>query len=143
MTELTNEPIRSKAVELRDRVARELESKSYERLQEFLTTLSRDEIGLADICSEDTPHGTLHVCGVISEWGLIRRRISVELTVHSEDGSVHPGVVPCIYFERFATGRIIKPVWRGTVAEIAQALTLVLALALIVFAILLLLMEVN
>ena len=127
-----NIPAFDEAMKLRDRVAREFENMSYEQLQELSATLDRAVDGWTTLRREELPSGGLDVEALISEWGLVRRRISVELSVYSDDGSIHPGVVPCVYFERFASGRIVKPGARGTVVTIGLWLAL-LAVALLLW----------
>ena len=127
-----NIPAFDEAMKLRDRVAREFENMSYEQLQELSATLERAVDGWTTLRREELPSGGLDVEALISEWGLVRRRISVELSVYSDDGSIHPGVVPCVYFERFASGRIVKPGARGTVVTIGLWLAL-LAVALLLW----------
>ena len=126
-----NIPAFDEAMKLRDRVAREFENMSYEQLQELSATLERAVDGWTTLRREELPSGGLDVEALISEWGLVRRRISVELSVYSDDGSIHPGVVPCVYFERFASGRIVKPGARGTVVTIGLVLALVAVLLLL------------
>ena len=128
-----NIPAIDEATKLRDRVAHDFENMSYEQLRELSAKLDPAVDGWTRLRRVELPSGNLDVHALICHWGLVRRRISVELTVSSEDGSIHPGVVPCIYFERFASGRIFKPGGRGTVVIIG------LALALLAVAILLLL----
>lgn len=118
------------ATELRNRVVRDLENMSYAQLQELSATLEPSVDGWATLRREKLPSGAFDVHALICKWGLVRRRISVELTVTSEDGSIHPGVVPCVYFERFASGRMCKPGARGTAVIIGVALAL-LAVAII------------
>ena len=115
-----NIPAFDEAMKLRDRVAREFENMSYEQLQELSATLERAVDGWTTLRREELPSGGLDVEALISEWGLVRRRISVELSVYSDDGSIHPGVVPCVYFEGFASWRLGKPGARGTVVTIRQ-----------------------
>jgi hypothetical protein len=116
------------AIELRDRIARDFESMSYEQLQELSATLDRTVDGWTTLRREELPSGALDVDALICQWGLIRRRISVELAVYSDDGSIHPGVVPCVYFERFASGRIFKPGAEGTIIIVGLGLALAVAL---------------
>ena len=126
-----NIPAFDEAMKLRDRVAREFENMSYEQLQELSATLERAVDGWTTLRREELPSGGLDVEALISEWGLVRRRISVELSVYSDDGSIHPGVVPCVYFERFASGRIFKPGARGTVVIVGLALALLAVVVLL------------
>ena len=121
-----NVPAVDEATKLRDRVVHDLEKMSYEQLQEFSAKLDLDPAGdgWATLRREELPSGNLVVHALICRWGLVRRRISVELIVSSEDGSIHPGVVPCVYFERLASGRIYKPGTRGTAVIIGLALAL-------------------
>jgi hypothetical protein len=121
-----NIPAVDEAIKLRDRVAREFENMSYEQLQELSATLERAVDGWTTLRREELPSGGLNVNveALICQWGLVRHRISVELTVYSDDGSIHSGVVPCVYFERFASGRIFKPGARGTVVIIGLWLAL-------------------
>jgi hypothetical protein len=51
---------------------------------------------------------TLYIFALIRTWGL-RRRVSVELVISNEDGTISPKVVPCIYFERFKSGKLHRP----------------------------------
>ena len=51
---------------------------------------------------------TLHICALIRTWGL-RRRVSVELLVLNDDGTISPKVIPGVYFERFKSGRLHRP----------------------------------
>jgi len=51
----------------------------------------------------------LHIDVLIGEWGLLRRRISVEVVANSDDGTLTPAVIPCVYFERFKSGRLYIP----------------------------------
>jgi len=119
-----NTPTVDEAIKLRDRVACDLENMSYEQLQEFSATLDRAVDGWATLRREKLPCGGLVVQVLIHHWSMFRRRISVELTVYSDDGSIHPGVVPCVYFERFASGRIFKPGALGTAVIAGLALVL-------------------
>ncbi len=128
-----NIPAVDEAIKLRDRVVRDFENMSYEQLREFSAKLDRTVDGWTTLRREELPSGPLDVHVLICHWGLVRRRVSVEVTVNSEDGSIHPGVVPCVYFERFASGRIFKPGARGAAVIIG------LGLALLAVAILLLL----
>ena len=124
MMNARNIPAVDEAMKLRDRVARDFENMNYEQLQELSATLDRTVDGWTTLRREELPSGALDVDALICQWGLVRRRISVELTVYSDDGSIHPGVVPCVYFERFASGRIFKPGARGTVVIIGLGLAL-------------------
>lgn len=45
---------------------------------------------------------------LISEWGAVRRRISVELIANSTSGSISPDSGECIYFEKFPSGKIAE-----------------------------------
>lgn len=119
-----NIPAVDEAMKLRDRVVRDFENMSYEQLQELSATLEPTVDGWTTLRREQLPSGALDVHALICHWGLVRRRISVEVTVSSDDGSIHPGVVPCVYLERFASGRIFKPGARGTVVIVGLGLAL-------------------
>ena len=48
----------------------------------------------------------LYINALISQWGVFRPRISVELIVTSE---AYPKVHACVYFERFKSGKLSEP----------------------------------
>lgn len=129
-----NIPAIDEALKLRDRVACEFENLSYEQLREFSATLRPTVDGWTTFLREELPSGAIDVHALVCHWGLVRRRISVEITVSSDDGSIHPGVVPCLYFERFASGHIFKPGARGTVVIVGVGLALLsIALLLLLY----------
>jgi hypothetical protein len=88
-------------------VAADLKSLSYEELKELATGLQRpanDEwCKLRELNVDDQK---LQVAARVSNYGLFRPRISVELIIYSEDGTIDPRVVPSVYFERFKSGRL-------------------------------------
>lgn len=55
----------------------------------------------------------LHIDVLMGGWGLLRRRISVEMVLSSDDGTLTPATVPCVYFERFRSGRLYVPRTKG------------------------------
>lgn len=117
-------PIFDEAVTLRDRVSCDLEKMSFEQLQQFSEALDRAADGWTTLRRVELATRTLEANVLVSHWGLLRRRVSVEIAVCSDDGSIHPGIVPSVYFERFASGRIFKPGALGTVVIVGLALSL-------------------
>ena len=128
-----NIPAVDEARKLGDRFVRDFENMSYEQLREFYEKLDPTVDGWTTLHREKLPSGTLvGVHALICCWGLVRRRISVEVNVSSDHESVPHGVVPCDYFERFASGRISKA------SEQTPVLIIGLGLALLAVSILLL-----
>jgi len=121
----SNMPGFDAAMKLRDRIVDDLENMSYEQLLELSASLETDVDGWTTLRREEFPGGALAVHALISQWGLMRRRISVEVAISSDDRSIQPGVIPCIYFERFASGHFFRPSARGTIVIVGLGLALV------------------
>lgn len=92
-------------------IARELKEMPYEQLRRLPDQLPAYSNG-----DEWRKYKELFIDGeqvdldvLISEWGALRRRISVELIANSTSGSISPDTGACIYFERFSSGKIVEP----------------------------------
>jgi len=78
---------------LQSRIARELKGLSYEQLQEWLAGLPPpDRDGWRELPSEEIAGKTIFVQLLAGCWGLIRRRISVEVTFWGDEGASVPRV---------------------------------------------------
>lgn len=89
-------------------VSRTYESMSYLQLR----ALSRTPEGrwsVVDRTWRDTP---IRLTIQVNDFGRLRRRVSVEIVAAAEEESSWPGP-PCVYWERYANGRLWKPSIRG------------------------------
>lgn len=103
----------ARARTLLDHIGAELQALSYEQLQALDKQLPwnandpKDEWRfLRDVTWDDQK---AQVYALIDEWGL-RKRISVELILLSEDGSIGPDNLGCVYFERSKSGKLFYPI---------------------------------
>jgi len=71
----------------------------------------------------------LYIHALIGSWGL-RRRVSVELEIYNEDGTIDPSVTGCVYFERFKSGKYAEPTiekWHVVLAALVAVAVIVAA----------------
>ena len=86
--------------------ARELMEMSYDELALLDNRLPRSpEDEWRELPSIAVGGEKFHVHLLIGKIGWFRRRFSVEMVLNSEDGTQWPRV-PCVYFERFRSGRL-------------------------------------
>ena len=95
-------------------VSRTYESMDYSELRALAAT-PKGRWSVLDRTWRDTP---IRLTIQVNHFGILRRRVSVEIVAAAEDESLWPGP-PCVYWERYANGRLWKPSIRG-----GKALTL-------------------
>jgi len=106
---------------LLDSAGRELKALSYEEFHELdarLPASPHDE--WREWRRTMVGDTELHFHVLIGEWGL-RRRISVEIALCSEEGSISPANIGSVYFERFRHGKLVEPslhIWHFVVAGV-------------------------
>ena len=118
-----NIPAVDEARKLGDRFVRDFENMSYEQLLEFYEKLDPTVDGWTTLHREKLPSGTLvGVHALICHWGLVRRRISVEVNSNSSFIRAHTGLVfsfdscpiiqerCCFYFQTVARSPLIQNV---------------------------------
>lgn len=112
-----------------------LKTLSYEELQKLAAGLPCSPHSewrkLQQITVDGKP---LHIDVLMGKWGLFRRRISVEVVVNSDDGTITAAVVPCVYFERLKSGQLREPtVTPQRVIVVSIVLVVILVVAVVVF----------
>ena len=83
--------------------ARELMEMSYDELKQLdrrIQNKSEDDVRELEFDGENVA-----VFMMLGEIGVLRKRICVELVLHSEDGTQWKRV-PCAYFERYKSGKL-------------------------------------
>lgn len=85
---------------------------SYDELESLLVRYPDKRDGWRELPHEELSGQRVHVHALMSQWGLIRRRISVEIVLITDDETINPQVVPSVYFERFKSGELGPRAWR-------------------------------
>lgn len=102
------------------RAAQEYMKMSYDELRRLDNRLSPpDKHGWCELPPITVDGEKYHISMLVGELPLFRRRICVEMILHSEDGTEWPRV-PCVYFERFKSGRlhvVVTTKWENALME--------------------------
>ena len=95
-----------------DDCIREL-SQTYESMSYLqLRALSRTPEGRWSVVDRTWRGVPIRLTIQVNRFGRLRRRVSVEIVAAAEDESSWPRS-PCVYWERYANGRLYKPSIRG------------------------------
>lgn len=89
-----------------DAVGEELKRSSFGQLAELSRELARDRDGWARLRDIQVDGQTMTIYVLMKEWGLVCRRVSVEIIIASDNGNVDPEQVGFVYFERFQSGKL-------------------------------------
>jgi hypothetical protein len=98
-----------------EREAAKYAQKSYEQLCDLAST---DEGHWSEI---DGDFSGVPFCLTVQvhRWGLLRRRVSVEIVASAHDDATWPWT-PCAYMERYANGHIRISTTRGMTSKVAR-----------------------
>jgi hypothetical protein len=127
---------REKACACLEAAAADLKAMSYEELERF----GRSEGMLNNWQSQErqVDGERVYVNTMICKLGRIQKRVSVELTLSAEAGKL-PANTPCLYFERFKTGRFYptlreearEPALHGALPYVLVGVVAIILLALV------------
>jgi hypothetical protein len=96
----------SDANQLLCRIGLQLMRLSFRQLDSLRTSITRDTDGWGELPQQVLSGAMVRVYVLIDRWGLLFPRISVEVVLGSDCNCIPSGVIPCLYFERFKTGKL-------------------------------------